>query len=590
LTSVGILQINVPKIRVNPLYNSKIKFKSKVLQNHIRLSEDMKTLITLLAANNVSYRDIASLNDKIATTNYIDNDNFSIFSSTKILNSNSNRSNKHFDNAEKPINNSTVDRNTDVLFPEETAALTGCYSFAADDSSTVSLPEGTAALTGNCDSSAVVACSIESSAGVSLLEETAALTGCSSFAADDSSTVSFPEGRTALTENCNSVASEDIILDSGTDVSCPEETSVLSENNSDNSFDSFIIHSIFNEENNKAKGISKSTASRIGLGFLNSEIESFKSVDLSKTKIVYVYVDAMYQGVQKEDEKLCIMTAVGIDDKGTKYVLDNYIAKSESTEDWLNFFAVLSERGFQAPNAVIADGAKGIGAAVKKAFPEASLCHCWVHKCRDIIRLLPKNHEIMQEVLGHLKLIYNATCIYKARVAYKNFVELYERRYPKVVNSLKGQIDGLLTFYNFDPNLQTYLKTSNIVESLFSIVRSRIDRFRGACKKELLLDMITVTEIKAMINFRDYPLFSITDPVAYIEYQDSNYNSDPYSPEPGCDLGSGDRPMSFELRPQINPVSVPCRFRVPASASLNSVSNKSTRCLAAADFECRADQ
>ena len=70
--------------------------------------------------------------------------------------------------------------------------------------------------------------------------------------------------------------------------------------------------------------------------------------------------------------------------------------------------------------------------------------------------------------------IYGAGTKKEATKAYKRFIEIFEAKYPRAVNSLRKYEDRLLSFYDFPAQHWTHIRTTNPIESTFARVRLRV--------------------------------------------------------------------------------------------------------------------
>jgi len=56
------------------------------------------------------------------------------------------------------------------------------------------------------------------------------------------------------------------------------------------------------------------------------------------------------------------------------------------------------------------------------------------------------------------------------------FKTRYGHLYPEAVHSLADEEDKPLTFYDFPQTMHCYIRTTNAIESLWSLVRQRTDQ------------------------------------------------------------------------------------------------------------------
>jgi transposase-like protein len=61
----------------------------------------------------------------------------------------------------------------------------------------------------------------------------------------------------------------------------------------------------------------------------------------------------------------------------------------DSTDAWADFLTDLTDRGLSCPLLVVSDGARGLIAAIEKAFPAALRQRCLIHRLRNALAKVP---------------------------------------------------------------------------------------------------------------------------------------------------------------------------------------------------------
>ena len=69
------------------------------------------------------------------------------------------------------------------------------------------------------------------------------------------------------------------------------------------------------------------------------------------------------------------------------------------------------------------------------------------------------------------------------------FTKLWSK-YPKAVECLEKNRDGLLIFYNFPAEHLRHIRTNNPIEFTFSTVRLRTDKVRGYFSSQIIVTMV----------------------------------------------------------------------------------------------------
>jgi len=186
---------------------------------------------------------------------------------------------------------------------------------------------------------------------------------------------------------------------------------------------------------------------------------------------LYVWADGIYPKGGPVDETLALLTVVGVNRRGEKRLLAMEEGYRESEESWKDLLRGLKRRGVKWIGLVIGDGITGLWKAVRDIYPKSRHQRCWVHKMRNILDKVPKKAH--DEVLEHLRLIYNAKSYKESQEFKRNFIRCYRTIYPKAVQSLLEAGEALFTYFQFPKRHWVHLKTTNPIESLFATARLR---------------------------------------------------------------------------------------------------------------------
>jgi len=79
----------------------------------------------------------------------------------------------------------------------------------------------------------------------------------------------------------------------------------------------------------------------------------------------------------------------------------------------------------------------------------------------------------MIEVAEDLKAIFKVRRQKTARALAEEFVELYEKRYPKAVSVFEAGIDDALTYLGYHGSHHARIRTTNMLERVFEEVKRR---------------------------------------------------------------------------------------------------------------------
>jgi transposase-like protein len=169
-----------------------------------------------------------------------------------------------------------------------------------------------------------------------------------------------------------------------------------------------------------------------------------------------------------------VLVAVGILPDGSKEVLDFRVGRSESEREWEVFLNDLQRRGLteEGLEIITVDGGAGLLAALTTAYSSVPVQRCWAHKMRNLTdKARERDHGFIKR---GLQKIYRAGSAQTARRAAHAFSEKWKAAYPKMVKSLREDLDELLAFFKFkDATWRKAVRTTNAIERRFREVRRR---------------------------------------------------------------------------------------------------------------------
>ena len=230
------------------------------------------------------------------------------------------------------------------------------------------------------------------------------------------------------------------------------------------------------------------------------EYDAWCTRDLSDRELVYLWADGIYVKAGLEREKAALLVVIGAMADGSKEVLAVRPGYRESTESWKTLFADLIARGLEAPRVVVADGAAGAWAAAGAVWPHAREQRCWNHKLVNVIdQLPPKLRGAAREQLCRIPYARTRAAAEKLR---DGFAKAYRRTHPRAVEVLEKDWERMVAFYDFPREHWKHLRTTNVIESPFSLVRLRTDAAKRFKKTENATAMIWRLLLLAERHFR----------------------------------------------------------------------------------------
>ncbi|MFH1846493.1 MAG: IS256 family transposase [Candidatus Omnitrophota bacterium] len=219
------------------------------------------------------------------------------------------------------------------------------------------------------------------------------------------------------------------------------------------------------------------------------EYNEWNKRDLSGEEYVYWWVDGIYFNVRLDDERQCMLVIVGAKPDGTKEVVAIYDGFRESKESWRSVIRALKRQGLTKwPRLAIGDGALGFWAAAQEELPTTKHQMCWVHKTANVLDKMPKS--LQGKAKAMIQDIYLAPTKKDANISFDVFIEEFEAKYPKAVDSMRKHRERLLEFYNYPAEQWVHIRSTNVIESTFATVRLRTVRTKGCGTRMATLTMV----------------------------------------------------------------------------------------------------
>jgi putative transposase len=250
-----------------------------------------------------------------------------------------------------------------------------------------------------------------------------------------------------------------------------------------------------------------------------AEYEAWKQRPLHELEVVYLWADGIYVKAGLEKDKAALLTIVAALRDGRKVVVAVESGVRESTESWSVIMRDLKARGMSCPRLVIGDGNLGIWGALAQVFPEANEQRCWNHRIINILDKLPKKAQPLARAL--LTKIPYAHTREEAERRKKEFQAwCVKKGYVAAGDLLNQDWERMLTFLGFPKEHWKHLRTTNVIESPFAVVRLRTTAAKRFKKVANATAVIWKTLLLAEKNFRklDHPelLAEVAEGVTYV--------------------------------------------------------------------------
>jgi putative transposase len=262
----------------------------------------------------------------------------------------------------------------------------------------------------------------------------------------------------------------------------------------------------------EAKGLSPAVVSRLKAQW-SEDYLAWNRRARSDERYVYVWADGIYSTLRGEDDRLCLLILIGVNEQGEKRLLALSDGYRESKASWLSVIQDLQARGLKtAPQLAIGDGALGFWAALDEAWPQTRCQRCWVHKTANVLNELPKS--VQGKAKAGLHEIWMAETKAQAEKAFDRFVRDFSAKYPKAVEILVKDRAVLLTFYDFPAEHWIHIRTTNPIESSFATIRHRTTRTKNCVSRNTLLGLVFQLALTAEKSWRKLGGFKLLPDVA----------------------------------------------------------------------------
>jgi transposase-like protein len=232
-----------------------------------------------------------------------------------------------------------------------------------------------------------------------------------------------------------------------------------------------------------AIGLSSSSVSRSFIAASAAQLKAFQERDLSEEDYVAVFLDG------KSFAETLLVVALGVTMDGTKRPLGFVEAATENKKPLAELLRGLLARGLDVSQGilVVIDGAKGLRAAVREAFPRQTVIgRCHWHKRANVVSYLPK-----KEQAGWRKRLQRALdrpTYEEAKKALETLHRELEDINQSAAASLLEGLEEILTLHRLGvfEQLGRSFKTTNCLENINGMVEescSKVDCWKNSNQK-----------------------------------------------------------------------------------------------------------
>jgi len=205
----------------------------------------------------------------------------------------------------------------------------------------------------------------------------------------------------------------------------------------------------------------------------DNKVKEFQNRQLSDD-IEFLFLDGITQKTREIYlEQKTMLCALGIKKDGTKEILSFRLVDIEDSNNWEAFLVDLKSRGLLGKNLrlITTDGHPGLLRALKKIYPFIKIQRCMVHKLRNVAVKLKRSQK--KACMKGAKLIFAADTQKEAIARFKKWKSEWIITAESAVRCMEKDLEACLVYYDFEPQLWTKIRTTNILERAFREVRRR---------------------------------------------------------------------------------------------------------------------
>lgn len=227
----------------------------------------------------------------------------------------------------------------------------------------------------------------------------------------------------------------------------------------------------------KKLSVSKSTVSRAFVRASQKDLDDINQGDLSQYRFVGIVIDGI------EVAGRTIVGAMGVTETLHKIPLGIREGSTENADLVKDLLSAIMERKFtlRCPKLfAVIDGSKALRKGLIDVFGDKILIQrCWLHKLRNLTSYAPDKYH--KQIHWRMKKLMNLVKFDEAMKELASFTEWLSEISQEAESSMNEVGEELLTVHRLGLSkaLRSSLSTTNSIESLYSIVRTKTNRVKN---------------------------------------------------------------------------------------------------------------
>lgn len=248
-------------------------------------------------------------------------------------------------------------------------------------------------------------------------------------------------------------------------------------------------------------------------------VEKWRTRDLSEKKITYIFLDGVTfdMRIDASIEKVPVLVAIGVTEKGQKLVLGLQAGDKESASSWREFLKDLKVRGLDGSTMLLGvmDGLPGLEKVFKEEFPRARVQRCQVHVARNVLAKVPK--KLKKAVADDMRSIFYASSKNKAMEFFHDFKNRWEKEIPSAVKCLDNSIESCLTFFICPEQEWVSLRTTNIIERLNKEFKRRTKPMEIVAGENACYMLLAFISLRMELHWKSNPIGKVRNNLPFFK-------------------------------------------------------------------------
>lgn len=250
---------------------------------------------------------------------------------------------------------------------------------------------------------------------------------------------------------------------------------------------------------------------------LDEKLSTFRTRRLDVHEYPYLIIDARYEKVRKGGRVVsqAVLITCGINEEGSREILDWRLGDSESEDTWSEVFRLLKDRGLKGLRLVVSDAHKGIIKAMSRHLQGVEWQRCRVHFNRELLKKV--SWKDAKELMGDLRSLFSpeekSECMLRAEEVASKWESRGARR---VAKAIRDGVEDCLTVCGLPSSHRRRLNSTNMLERLMRELKRRtrvVGVFPNVASCERLIGALLIeTDEKWALEEKCYLNMNLLEP------------------------------------------------------------------------------